>query len=41
MSFLLDTKISMIASVALVDDLTVVTNNTKHFRQVPGLRLED
>jgi tRNA(fMet)-specific endonuclease VapC len=31
----------MIASVALVHDLTLVTNNSKHFRQVPGLRLED
>jgi tRNA(fMet)-specific endonuclease VapC len=31
----------MIASVALVHDLTVVTNNTKHFRPIPGLRLED
>ena len=31
----------MIASVALVHDLTLVTNNTKHFRQIPGLRLED
>jgi tRNA(fMet)-specific endonuclease VapC len=31
----------MIASVALVHDLTLVTHNTKHFRNVPGLRLED
>jgi tRNA(fMet)-specific endonuclease VapC len=30
----------LIASVALVHDLTLVTNNTAHFRFVPGLRLE-
>ncbi len=31
----------MIASTALAHDLTVVTNNTVHFRPVPGLRLVD
>lgn len=31
----------MIASVALVHDLTLITNNTKHFQPIPGLRLED
>lgn len=31
----------MIASVALVHDLTLVTHNTADFRNVPGLRLED
>lgn len=31
----------MIASVAVVHDLTMVTNNTADFRHVPGLRLED
>jgi tRNA(fMet)-specific endonuclease VapC len=31
----------MIASVALVHDLTLVTNNTADFKHVPGLRLED
>jgi len=31
----------MIASVALVHDLTLVTHNTKHFEPVPGLRLVD
>jgi predicted nucleic acid-binding protein len=31
----------MIASVALVHDLTLVTHNTKDFRHIPGLRLED
>jgi tRNA(fMet)-specific endonuclease VapC len=31
----------MIASVALVHDLTLVTNNTADFRNIPGLRLED
>jgi tRNA(fMet)-specific endonuclease VapC len=31
----------MIASVALVHDLTLVTNNTADFQFIPGLRLED
>jgi len=31
----------MIASVALVHDLTLVTHNTKDFQNIPGLRLED
>jgi tRNA(fMet)-specific endonuclease VapC len=31
----------MIASVALVHDLTLVTHNTADYQQVPGLRLED
>jgi tRNA(fMet)-specific endonuclease VapC len=31
----------MIASVALVHDLTLVTHNARDFRQIPGLRLED
>lgn len=31
----------MIASVALVHDLTLVTHNTADFRFIPGLRLED
>lgn len=31
----------MIASVALVHDLTLVTHNTADFRNVPGLRLDD
>jgi tRNA(fMet)-specific endonuclease VapC len=31
----------MIASVALVHDLTLVTNNTADFHSIPGLRLED
>ncbi|MBW3540606.1 MAG: type II toxin-antitoxin system VapC family toxin [Planctomycetes bacterium] len=31
----------MIASTALVHDLTLVTNNTADFQHVPGLRLED
>lgn len=30
-----------IASVALVHDLTLVTNNTAHFAPIPGIRLED
>jgi len=31
----------MIAAVALVHDLTLVTHNTADFRQVPALRLDD
>jgi len=31
----------MIGSVALVHDLTVVTHNTRDYRNIPGLRLED
>jgi tRNA(fMet)-specific endonuclease VapC len=31
----------MIASVALVHDLTLVTHNTADFRNIPGLRLDD
>ena len=31
----------MIAAVALVHNLTVVTNNTTDFQNIPGLRLED
>jgi tRNA(fMet)-specific endonuclease VapC len=31
----------LIASVALAHDLTLVTHNTGHFQEMPGLRLED
>ena len=31
----------MIASAALVYDLTLVTNNTKDFQNIPGLHIED
>lgn len=31
----------MIASVAVVHDLTLVTHNTKDFQNVPGLRMVD
>lgn len=31
----------MIASAALVHDLTLVTHNTADYRHVPGLRLDD
>ena len=31
----------MIAAVALVHDLTLVTNNTADFQSIPGLRLDD
>ena len=32
---------SLIASHALVEELILVTNNTRHFERVPGLRLEN
>src|SRR5438093_8812102 len=31
----------MIGAVALVHDLTLVTNNTADFKNIPGLRLDD
>jgi tRNA(fMet)-specific endonuclease VapC len=31
----------LIASVALAHDLTLVTHNTAHFQNIPGLHLED
>jgi tRNA(fMet)-specific endonuclease VapC len=31
----------MIASIALVHDLTLVTHNTRDYKNIPGLRLED
>ena len=31
----------MIATVALVHDLTLVTHNTADYRNIPGLRLDD
>jgi tRNA(fMet)-specific endonuclease VapC len=31
----------MIAAVALVHNLTLVTNNTADFQKIPGLRLDD
>lgn len=30
-----------IASIALANDLTLVTGNTRHFERVPGLRVEN
>ncbi len=30
-----------IASIAVENDLTLVTNNTKHFKRIDGLRLEN
>lgn len=31
----------LISSIALATDLTVVTGNTREFRRVPGLKVED
>jgi len=31
----------LIASIAIANDLTLVTNNTSEFSRVPGLKLED
>lgn len=31
----------MIAATALYNDLTLVTNNTKHFEKIPNLKLEN
>jgi len=31
----------MIAAVALVNDLTLLTNNTSDFQRIPGLRFDD
>jgi tRNA(fMet)-specific endonuclease VapC len=31
----------MIAAVAIVHDLTLVTHNTADFQNIPGLRMED
>jgi tRNA(fMet)-specific endonuclease VapC len=31
----------LIGATALVYDLTIVSQNTRHFRHIPGLRLED
>jgi len=31
----------MIASICLANNLTLVTNNTKHFQNIPNLKLED
>ena len=31
----------MIAAVALVHNLTLVTHNTSDYRNIPGLRLDD
>jgi tRNA(fMet)-specific endonuclease VapC len=31
----------LIAAIALANDMTLVTNNTREFSRVPGLKLED
>ncbi len=40
MTHLLDRDL-MIAAIALANGLTLVTNNTREFARVPGLKLED
>ena len=30
-----------IATIALSRDLTIVTRNTRHFAEIPGLKVED
>lgn len=37
----LDESDLRIAAIALVNDLTLITGNTRHFSRVPGLRVED
>lgn len=32
---------TLIASIALANNLTLITNNTREFSRVPGLRIED
>jgi tRNA(fMet)-specific endonuclease VapC len=34
-------NVLLIASIALANDLTVVTNNTAEFSRIAGLRVED
>ena len=31
----------MIGTTGVIDDLTVVTHNTKHFSRIEGIKLED
>jgi tRNA(fMet)-specific endonuclease VapC len=38
---IVDTFDLLIASIALANNLTLVTNNTKHFKNIQGLKLED
>ncbi len=37
----IDPENSMIAAIALVNNETLLTKNTKHFSRVPGLKIEE
>jgi predicted nucleic acid-binding protein len=37
----IDPEDSMIAAIALVNDETLLTKNTKHFNRIPGLKIEE
>lgn len=37
----IDPEDSMIAAIALVNKETLLTNNTKHFSRIPGLKIEE
>lgn len=37
----IDTIDCLIGSTAIINDLVVVTHNTKHFERIPGIKLED
>ncbi len=37
----IDPNDTMIAAIALANDLTLVTHNTREFSRVPGLKIED
>ncbi len=39
--FKLDSLDLLIASTAIKNNLTLITHNTRHFEQVPGLKLKD
>jgi len=37
----LDDMDLLIASIAIENDLTLITHNTKHFSRIPGIKLQD